>query len=119
MDPGGYFMESATGLPLPFPDTTSPGSPSSVVATAFGGGVELSWTNPTDDDFLRVRILRRSGATAPTSIDDELASVVYEGSDTAFTDTDVSAGQTYRYAIFAFDYQPNFSATPPPAVAST
>jgi beta propeller repeat protein len=110
------FMESATGAPLPAPDTIPPGPPKDFVAVPFGNGVELLWKNPTSNDFYRVRILRKSGLVPPSGLDDPSASVVYEGSGAALTDTDVELGRKYSYLMVAFDLEPNFST---PVTATT
>lgn len=115
-DVADIFMESVSGAALPQPDTTPPGMPTDATATRNGDEIDLAWTNPTDDDFYRVRILRKSGTDPPSGLDDTSASVVYEGEDSAFTDTDVAPGLHYSYAIVAFDSEPNFSS---PAFAST
>lgn len=104
------FMESVTGAALPGPDTTPPGPPTGFAASANTGDVDLSWMNPADADFFRVRILRRGGTTPPRSLDDPLATVIYEGDGESFTDEDVAAGVRYSYKIVAFDLDANFSA---------
>ncbi len=113
---GDIFVEDATGAALPAPDTAAPSSPTGFAAGPNGGSVALSWTNPPDVDFFRVRILRRTGTTAPTSPDDPKATIVFEDDGTAFVDNDVRSGATYTYKIFAFDLEPNFST---PVVART
>lgn len=104
------FVESLDPSDIVTGDSTPPGAPTDAQAAWLGTGVEVSWTNPGDADFYRVRILRKSGSSPPSGIGDVTASVVYEGSGTTFTDTDVVPGVTYSYAVFAFDHEPNFSA---------
>jgi len=101
-------------------DVTPPAAATLSAAVAFGQAVELSWTNPASDDFFRVRVIRTNGTT-PAGLDaasgggdagaavGAVASVVYEGAGTAFTDTDVVPGTKYTYSIFAFDYEPNYA----------
>jgi hypothetical protein len=110
------FMESVSGSALPGPDTIAPAAPTGFTATRLSNRVELAWANPSASDFFRVRILRKSGLVPPASLNDTSAAVVYEAGGTTFTDTDVTPGLRYSYAIVAFDLQPNFS---PKAVATT
>ena len=115
------YGESVSGS-MPPADLVAPGPPGGFVATTAADGVRLAWQNPSAPDFFRVRILRKSGTSPPSSLDDTSASVVYEGPGTdlgsgppgpgdftSFTDTDVAQGTRYSYAIVAFDLQPNYS----------
>jgi len=70
---------------------------------AYGGPdqVVLTWKNPTDVSFVRVRVIRNENAP-PSSIDD--GTIIYEGTDEEFTDTNLIPGTAYYYAIYSLDY---------------
>ena len=112
------FMEAVdSATPLPQPDALPPSRPTGFTATPLNSPrrISLSWTNPLNADFFRVRILRTSGPVPPnlgdaSSTSPPFASLIYEGNGTSFTDTDVAPGRQYSYSIFAFDLEPNFSA---------
>lgn len=87
-------------------DNTPPTAPSSFTATAGDEQVTLSWTNPSDLDFIGVEI-RRSLVSNPNSVTD--GESVYTGSGTSKVDSDVTGGTEYFYAIFAQDSSSNWS----------
>lgn len=64
-----------------------------------GAELRLSWTNPSDEGFASVRVLRREG-TAPTSASDPSA-VASEVTGETFEDSHLTAGTTYVYALYA------------------
>ncbi len=72
--------------------------------------ISLGWTNPTNAGFTGVTIRRSAGAVPPA---DPTAgvSVAVPLSKTAvsFTDTGLTAGTQYSYAVFAQDAAPHFS----------
>jgi hypothetical protein len=101
-------------------------------AVAFADRVELAWENPNtkdedqdavpdrDRDFDGVLVLRRE-ADRPLDVPvrgvDYVAGallgdsdVVYVGKEQAFTDTGVTKGRTFVYAVFANDRVPNYGA---------
>jgi hypothetical protein len=98
------------------PDGTPPGPATSLVATSGDGQVTLSWSKPADADLAGVKIMRKTGATAPTGPSD--GKEVYDGTATSFTDKGLTNGQLYSYAAFAYDTALNYapastaSATP-------
>jgi uncharacterized protein (TIGR03790 family) len=85
-------------------------APSAVTATAGVIGnnqIALSWTNPGDGDLVGVKVLRKTGSYSGHSADGTL---VYNGANESYTDTDVVNGTTYYYAVFAYDEVPNYSS---------
>lgn len=83
-----------------------PTPPTSTKINATDGQVSLSWKNPTDADFVRVKILRKTGSYSTSTTD---GIIVYEGKDTSFVDTGLSNGTEYFYTIYAYDSIPNYS----------
>ena len=90
------------------PDTTPPASVAGLQVQAASGEALLTWTNPTDSDFVRTTIVRKLGTTAPASPTD--GTLVYEGPATSFTDTGLTNGQSYSYALFTLDRAGNYSS---------
>ncbi len=88
-------------------DTTPPANVSNFTAVAGDAQVQLSWTNPTDLDFVGTRVIRKTGGY-PTSTTD--GTLVYSGTLTSQLDTNVSNGIIYYYAAFAFDDVPNYAS---------
>ncbi len=73
-----------------------------------GEGIYLSWTNPEDEDFERVRVVR-SEKFYPSDIADGL--VVYEGSRESVLDTyDTEGADILYYTVFSYDARGNISS---------
>lgn len=68
--------------------------------------ITLTWSNPQDDDFAKVVVVRKQDQE-PQTKDDGV--VVYEGNANSFIDTDVLLDGIYYYKIFALDEVPNYS----------
>jgi hypothetical protein len=94
---------------LAAPDTTPPGSVTSVTGTSTGSTVGLSWTNPPDADFAGVMIRRATGSTPPSSATAGTLVTDTSRSATGFTDTGLSPSTKYSYALFAHDAVPNYA----------
>jgi len=88
-------------------DMTSPANVSDFTATYRDEGVDVSWNNPPDADFKRVRIVR-SDIFFPEDPYDGL--VVYEGRKEFVRDTWIHQGTTYYYAAFAEDDSGNYAS---------
>ncbi len=88
-------------------DTTPPANVSGLTATPGDSKVTLNWTNPTDADFVGVKMLRKT-TSYPTDSND--GTPVYTGSGTSKIDLTVTNGVTYYYAVFAYDDVPNYSS---------
>ncbi len=97
---------------------TPPQSPTDFVATGGETQVQLSWTNPPDEDFAAVRILRSETGFASLPTDGGDQTNVYEGAGAAHSDTGLTNGVTYYYTIFARDEYDLWSG-PATATATT
>jgi len=88
-------------------DRFAPAPPRDLRAVASSDGVELSWSASPEADLAGYRVLRDGRA-------------IHEGlvTDPAFSDGDVTAGATYRYAVEAEDQSGN-SGMPSEAVEAT
>ena len=96
---------AVTGCPPP--DVTPPGSVTGLTALPGDAQVELNWTNPADEDFAGVTIVRRTD-TYPTSATDGTAVSVAAPAQT-YLDTGLDNGTPYFYAVFAYDEVPNYA----------
>ncbi len=96
------------GWPL---ESTPPGDVTNVEVNTAPGEVAISWDNPSDPDLKGIKVLRRTGAY-PSGPRDSGAVQVHNGpvSETSFTDTGLSDGTKYYYAIFAYDPVRNYSS---------
>jgi len=99
-------------------DNLSPANPTWGVVTPGDGQLTLNWTNPGDADFGGVVVLRDTVAVTGTPTEGVVytagqtigtATVVHVGSGTTFTDTGLTNGTDYYYAIFARDGCVNYS----------
>src|SRR5437773_11983984 len=79
-------------------DTTSPSPPAGLTGAAAGStGANLSWSASTDNIGVTGYIVRRNGVQVATP------------AATNYTDTGLSAGATYSYAVSARDAAGNIS----------
>ena len=90
------------------PDVTAPGPVSALSTTAVGKTITLAWTNPTDADFTGVTIRRLKGAKAPT-LRTGIVVTDTTAAATSYTNTGLTSGRQYSYAVFAHDGVPNHS----------
>lgn len=88
------------------PDKTPPGDVTNLTATPGNAQVALTWTNPGDSDFDGVTVVRKIGS-APANVQD--GDVVYAGMAQTYTDTGLTNGTAYFYAVFTHDKAQNFS----------
>ncbi len=102
-------------------DSIAPTNVSNFTATPTQRTVALAWQNPTNTDFSKV-ILMRNNTHVPLSTTD--GAKVYEGTLSAYSDTNLSISTRYYYTIFALDNIGNQSsgtlaqATTPAAVTA-
>ncbi len=103
----GDDIEVATTVP---PDTTPPGNVTGLTATPSTTSVALSWTDPGDSDYAGVMIRRTTGSTPPSSITDGQLVTDVTTPGTTYTDSGLSSGTQYSYALFAYDGVPNYAS---------
>jgi len=70
--------------------------------------VQISWTNPTDDQFDGVLILRKEN-TFPTGYNDSSANIRYLGTGTGYTDLYLEEGKKYCYTVYCKNKDAKFS----------
>jgi len=95
-------------------DVTPPADVSSFTAAPGDGHVALSWTNPTDSDFVGTMIRYRTDETYPTDHNDGTLvcnRTAAPGSEDSFTHTELQNGTTCYYSAFTYDEVPNYSET--------
>jgi hypothetical protein len=93
---------------IALPDTTAPANVANFSATPIGTDVFLRWTNPTDDDFVYVRIVRNH-LFYPLNESDGF--LVYEGLANSVTDQGgLSSYDEQYYTIFTYDSSGNVSS---------
>lgn len=89
-------------------DTVAPTNVQNLKAKVVGDSVVLSWVNPQDTDFGKVRIVR-SYLFYPTDSADGF--VAYQGSDETFTDAEAFREiQKMYYTVFSYDMLGNISS---------
>ena len=87
-------------------DVSPPRLISGTSFTPSNGQVSISWTNPSEDDFYIVKILRREDRYSQSFSDGKL---LINTSESSYIDTDVSNETTYFYTIFTCDIALNCS----------
>ncbi len=101
------FTES-TFTTLPLDDTFPPGNVRDLRAQREGDDVVLSWKNPADADFAKVRVLR-STRFYPSDLADGW--VVYEHDGETARDAGVATqGSVIYYTVFSYDELGNVSS---------
>jgi hypothetical protein len=92
-------------------DVFPPAVPAGLQATVAGTAVELSWQGDTDGDLAGYRVYRASPGS-------EFHQIGETSGLPSYSDRTVMPGQTYRYAVTAFDRSGNESAHSAPADAA-
>ncbi len=100
-------------------DTTSPKNVTNSRFVNFdSNGTTLAWVNPTDIDHSNILILRHTSSIvdAPATGRDYASGgsigssqVVYNATASNFMDTQITAGVTYFYKLFAYDASFNYA----------
>lgn len=83
------------------------GAPTLTSAAGDDSQITLNWNDPGTSSFVRTIVVKKTGSY-PTSPTD--GQVIYEGNGGTFTDTNVSNGTTYYYAIYSYDRAKNYSS---------
>ena len=94
------------------PDTTPPGTPGGLGATAGDGSVSLDWSNVGDSDLAGYRVYRSTTSGGGYS---DISGLI---SQSAYADNSVSNGTTYYYVVTAEDTSQNESGTSSEASAT-
>lgn len=87
-------------------DLTPPSAVTGLAAIPGNRQITLNWTNPLAD-FGGVRVLRKPGAVPANPVD---GTIVYEGTAITCADTGLNNGETYYYAVYAFDTSRNYGS---------
>jgi hypothetical protein len=90
-------------------DTKPPGPVTALRIVPAGDGLHIEWTNPSDADYAGAMIRRSEGDTPPSSPASGTLITTAPPSTTTIADTTVTPGHTYSYAVFAYDYVPNYA----------
>ncbi|MFA5926665.1 MAG: DUF2341 domain-containing protein, partial [Patescibacteria group bacterium] len=91
-------------------DTTAPALPTGLVAVSGNTSISLSWTNPTDSDFVNIAIFRSTTENfTPDLVANKIASTTTT-SEATYVDTTAENNTTYYYAIKALDDADNYSS---------
>ena len=107
---------SVAGTP-PSPDTTAPGAPTGLTATAGSGpSVNLAWTARTEPDLAGYAVYRSASTPVPTTGTPLSGAALLTTS--SFVDTSVVAGVAYAYVVVARDTTGNTSAPAAPATVT-
>ena len=111
-DAAGNLSSASNEVSAAIADTTPPGAPGSLAATASGTSVSLTWTAATDN----VGVVRYNVHRSTTSgFTPSAANRIAQPTGTSYTDTGLAAG-TYFYKVTAEDAAGNVGA--PSAQAS-
>ncbi len=93
---GGGFSSGAINAPI------------LLNATPADSEVVFTWKNPNEPSFVRTVIVVKKTGGYPTSPQD--GQTIYEGNGETFTDTSVSNGTTYYYAMYSYDHAKRYSS---------
>jgi hypothetical protein len=96
----------------PVDDQTPPAAPSGFAATPSNLQNTLSWTDPSDADFVKTVVRYRTDGTYPTSPVDGFAVTeksASPGAADSYVQTGLANGTTYGYSAFAVDASGNVS----------
>ena len=86
------------------PDTTAPGVPTSLAATAISTGISLTWTNPSDTDLVGIEVYENTTSSTTGRY------FVGETQGTRFLRTGLGGSVTRYYWVRARDRSGNLSA---------
>jgi len=102
------LLSSGDFSTIALPDTTAPANVANFSVTPIGTDAFLRWDNPTDDDFVYVRIVRNH---LFYPLNDSDGFLVYQGSANSVTDQGgLSLYDEQYYTIFTYDSSGNVSS---------
>ena len=91
---------NGVGLSCVVSDIVPPGTITDFAATTGDGTIDLTWTNPTDADFNKTKILMSTNGFATGDTD---GTVCYEGSGTSISLSSLTNGTVYYFRAFTYD----------------
>lgn len=100
-------LHIGTFTTLPPDDIFPPGNVTGLRGEIINQDIFLSWINPEDPDFTKVRVLR-SDRFYPSDTADGW--VVYEGLENSIRDVGAVAGERQFYTVFTYDDKGNVSS---------
>ncbi|MFT7507101.1 MAG: hypothetical protein ACI92I_000239 [Acidimicrobiales bacterium] len=104
----GYVLSKDTFTTEVLSDVTAPLNVDNLRFEASDQSVTLSWVNPPEADFDKVRIVRSSSFYPSDQVD---GYIMYEGKGESFLDTDALASDSAQYySIFSYDEMGNISS---------
>lgn len=80
--------------------------PTTLKAEPADNQIIFEWNNPGEANFVRTVVVRKEGGY-PTSPTD--GQTLYEGRGQTFTDTNVTNGTTYYYALYSYNHSKTYS----------
>ncbi len=109
-------VSSGVNLQVTVKDITPPNPVTNLTAKGDDEQVELNWTNPTDSDFSKVKIMYKQGSY-PTSTTD--GAVAYEGSSTSVIISSLTNDVEYNFRAFTFDNAGNINSNTSQQITAT
>ncbi|HEY8402156.1 MAG TPA: fibronectin type III domain-containing protein, partial [Cytophagaceae bacterium] len=103
---GEEKVSSGVSLVVTTKDIVPPSTITDFSAKVDNGQVTLTWVNPTDSDFSKVKILYKQGSY-PSSPSDGM--VAYEGSGNSVTVTGLTNDVEYYFRAFTYDTSGNIN----------
>lgn len=88
-------------------NATASFEPTALKTQSADNQIIFQWNNPDEATFVRTILVRKDGGY-PTSPTD--GKTIYEGRGETFTDTNVSNGKTYYYALYSYNHSKTYSA---------
>ena len=104
---GEEKVSSGVSLVATTKDIVPPATITNFSAKEDDGQIALTWTNPSDSDFSKVKILYKQGSY-PTSPND--GTVAYEGSGNSVTVTGLANDVEYYFRAFTYDTSGNINS---------
>lgn len=89
-------------------DSTPPNVVTNIAITPSNQKFTLTWTNPTDDDFEKVKIVMKEGSEVTSVTDGE---VIHDAAGTSVEKTGLKNNVTYHVRFFVYDIAGNVNST--------